>query len=193
MLGLQLEAGRWVCLAALIIVAALRSSPVSAFDTWLAQRDRGVVRQSLDYSCGLAALATVLSEFGPAVSEASLLDDLGVPSPGARPGISFADLSMLARKRGFRARGVAVRSSLLPRLQGQPVIVAMMIDGRAHFSVLRQASEDGAVWLADPSWGNRRLAAWEFRRYFVGDGELGRVLLVAPPGQQRGPPESRRQ
>ncbi|MEE4279666.1 MAG: cysteine peptidase family C39 domain-containing protein [Halieaceae bacterium] len=175
-----MEAGRCLRVAALVIAAALRPESAAAFDTWVAQRDRAVVRQSLDYSCGLAALATVLSELGPAVSEASLLGDLGVQASGSRPGISFADLSRLARERGFRARGVAVRPSLLPRLRGQSVIIAMTIDGRAHFSVLREASEDGAVWLADPSWGNRRLAAWEFERYFVDEGGLGRLLLIAP-------------
>lgn len=56
----------------------------------------------------------------------------------------------------------------------------MQKSGDDHFSVLRGISED-AVWLGDPSWGNRRLsvhqfpAMWETRD----DSDYkGKVLLI---------------
>jgi predicted double-glycine peptidase len=137
------------------------------------------VRQSRDYSCGLAALATVLTRLGSPVSEEELLEEIA-RGDTIHPEVSFSDLARLARERGFRALGVAIAPDLLPRLRGRPAIVALNVDGSAHFSVLRAAHADGAVWLADPSWGNRRLAGWEFERYFSANGERGRVLLIVP-------------
>lgn len=207
-----------------LAVLALATAPAQAFETWVERRDAGVIRQSLDYSCGLAALATVLSDLGTPVSEAELLSALfagpassqgdtprrdadapvlsppaEAPAPGAEHrDISFADLARLARQRGFSALGIAAPLETLKKLR-VPAIVAMDIDGRAHFSVLRAVAHDGAALLADPSWGNRRLAAWEFERYALSDaaGEDGgrplcRLLLLGPSDTPQADPGAAR-
>ena len=123
------------------------------------------MRQGYDFSCGLAALATLMSWQGVAATETELLAELGDTGEAAERKISFADLATLARRRGFAAQGVAVPTESLKGLR-RPAIVALQTEGRAHFSVLRAVAPDGAVLLADPTWGHRRLAAWEFRRVF---------------------------
>ena len=134
----------------------------------MARRDAEVVRQQRDYSCGLAALATLLRFDGVHLDENELLEQLLEGRPGRRVddgGVSLADLAWLAAQQGFPARGYYLDSAALRNLR-QPVIVALEVNGRAHFSVLRSVSDDGVAHLADPSWGNHRVAAWEFSTMF---------------------------
>ncbi|MEQ8514374.1 MAG: cysteine peptidase family C39 domain-containing protein, partial [Chromatocurvus sp.] len=97
------------------------------------------MRQEKDFSCGLAALATLLTYyFERPVSEAQLLARLELPAPdvladalvardvpaAARArlatlqdkGVSLATLAELARSYGLPARGVRIRPDLLSRL-----------------------------------------------------------------------------
>lgn len=161
------------------------------FETWVERRDHGVVRQERDFSCGLAALATILSwSVGESVTESELLRELLVqletstPRSIAQGGVSFADLARLAAGRGHSVLGVEVPVAAFTTLR-RPAIVALQADGQAHFSVLRAVDEDKVVWLADPTWGNRRLSMRQFERLFAhypGAGPQeprGRVLLVS--------------
>lgn len=184
-------------IAAFAAVLVLASPGIFAFETWIERRDRGVVRQERDFSCGLAALATLLSTTGGSeVTENELLGELlgdrahtahRVKESASRienGGVSFADLARLARVRGREAFGVRITPAALQRLRS-PAIVALQVNGRAHFSVLRGLDENGVADLADPTWGNRRLSSIEFERAFLsGAGTAlapgtGRVLLVS--------------
>lgn len=173
------------------------------------------MRQSLDYSCGAAALATILTHYyGAAVTERALLGDLlkkreeqadkggkegkeakdgkewkeeqAGASASRSPGLSFDDLAMLARDRGFLALGVSAQYADLARLR-HPAIVALDLEGRQHFSVLRRAGAN-SVALADASWGNRNMHAATFRQYFLHDaaGTRGRLLLILEKTGARG-------
>jgi len=175
----------------LVAMLATRAQFANAFETWTEQRDRGVERQSLDYSCGLAALATLMSLGNPVrVTERDLLVQLADlrAAPDWRViedrGVSFADLARLAALHGREALGLAVETRALQALKGA-AIVALDLGGQAHFSVLKAVYPEGGVWLADPSWGNRRLGAWEFEALFAPNGGRGRVLLVSPPDGAR--------
>ncbi|MEM9314390.1 MAG: cysteine peptidase family C39 domain-containing protein [Pseudomonadota bacterium] len=138
-----------------------------AFQSWVERRDSGLVRQAYDFSCGLAALATLMNWHGVSVTEAELLAELGDTWRTQQRRISFADLATLARRRGFLAQGVAVPTESLKGLR-RPAIVALRTEGRDHFSVLRAVSPDGVALLADPTWGHRRMAEWTFRRALEG-------------------------
>ena len=163
---------RWVLAPVLLLVAGACQAG-APFESWLERRDKGVIRQQFDYSCGLAALATILTHhYADPVDELELLQALtiaaGTDGAGAgdrRVGVSFADLAALAGLRGYLARGLSLPLADLARLR-QPVIVALSVNRRAHFSVLERVDARGVFHLADPSWGNRRLSAAEFRRYF---------------------------
>ena len=62
-------------IAALAVSLALAPTTAVALETWVDLRDRGVVKQSLDYSCGAAALATLAqSQWGWALTEAQVVD-----------------------------------------------------------------------------------------------------------------------
>lgn len=181
-------------LASCVFSASQVSADDPRFQDWLQLRDDGVVRQQRDFSCGLAALATLLElQFGLAVSEQSLLEELLLIDERdvANAGVSFAALVALANQRSIHGFGVSVNYTTLRKLR-QPAIVALSVNGRDHFSVLKRIDETGNVWLADPSWGNRRLAEWQFAPMFlfpsdkgVGRNSGGRLLLFQATTQAK--------
>lgn len=130
-------------------------------------RDRGVVRQQLDYSCGAAALATLLTYgLNAPTDEQSLLRAVFDPlSPAQlvelqKTGLSLRDLQVLAEQRGFKAQGFRLRADQLTKLQ-RPVIVFIRPGGYRHFAVLKGV-RDGRAYLADPSLGNVRMPLTRF-------------------------------
>ena len=71
---------------------------------WTKLRDDSVVRQQLDYSCGAAALATLLSHYyGEPTTERQVLEQQTEPKPA-----TFSTLAELASAFGYQARGYAL-------------------------------------------------------------------------------------
>jgi predicted double-glycine peptidase len=164
------------------------------FRDWRSLRDEGLVRQQYDYSCGLAALATLLSGYyGLPVDEESLLERLDLPDPDARQslnsqGVSLALIAELAGEFGLRAQGLRVPTAALARLR-LPVIAYIEDRGEPHFTVVRGVDASGWIQLADSAWGNRLLSPAQFRRLFATEDDTrGRLLLVLPGNAQEGPP-----
>jgi uncharacterized protein len=130
-------------------------------------RDMHVVKQRKDYSCGAAALATLMTYyFRDPISEqrirelalAGLSKDKKTIKKLA--GFSLLDLKQVAVKRGYQAAGFKLNFEQLLRLQA-PVIVFISPLGYPHFAVLRDI-RGGRVYLADPARGNLRLSAARF-------------------------------
>jgi predicted double-glycine peptidase len=130
-------------------------------------RDQNVVKQRFDFSCGAAALATLLRYgFGNSVTEAQVmvrLFDLPTEAEKAdrrRTGFSLLDLQRVAQTQGYDAQGFRLEPGQLPMLGG-PVIVFIEPRGYKHFAVLRGIRGD-RVYLADPSRGNIRMPMYTF-------------------------------
>lgn len=148
-------------------------------------RDENLIRQRFDFSCGAAALATILRYgFGDAVTEAdilrqlfSLLADDEQPAV-RRTGFSLLHLQRVAQARGYKAQGFRLAPDELPQLGG-PVIVFIEPRGYAHFAVLRGVRDD-RVHLADPSRGNMRMAAHTFLDTWLQDDGRGIIFVVEP-------------
>ena len=148
---------------------------------WKTLRDAQVVKQDLDYSCGAASLATLLNSFyGQDLTEEALLKAMDKGDGRA----SFEDMAKALPKFGFRAQGFAASWEQLTRLK-MPVIVYVKHRKNDHFSVLRGINQD-AVWLADPSLGNRTysrqqfLAMWQTRQDSENDDLSGKFLAILP-------------
>lgn len=149
--------------------------------SWKSRRDAHVVKQDLDYSCGAAALATLLNEFyGQSLSEAVLLNAMSKGDMRA----SFEDMQRALPRFGFKAQGFAATYEQLARLR-VPVVVYLRYRKDDHFSVLRGIDEH-TVWLADPSLGNRTyskeqfLDMWETRQEKTSAELSGKFLAVVP-------------
>jgi predicted double-glycine peptidase len=148
-------------------------------------RDQKLVKQRFDYSCGAAALATVLRYgFGDEVTERDILKELFDLLPedeeGLRrkEGFSLLDLQHVAQARGYKAQGFRLEPQYLAKLGG-PVIVFIEPRGYKHFAVLRGVRGD-RVYLADPSRGNLRMPAYRFLDSWLGDKGTGIIFVIEP-------------
>lgn len=145
--------------------------------SWKAQRDFGIVKQDLDFSCGAASVATLLNNFyGQNLTEEEVLNKMDKTQMRA----SFDDMQRIMPELGFEAKGYALPFEQLAQLK-IPVIVYLKYRKTDHFSVLRGINGD-TVWLADPSLGHvsmsraQFLDAWETR----GEEMAGKILAVLP-------------
>lgn len=158
----------------------------------LARRDAGVVKQRFDYSCGSAALATLLTYgLNDPVDELTLMRTLLEPlSPDElaalqKKGLSLLHLQGLAQKRGHKAQGFRLHASQLAKIS-RPVIVHIKPGGYEHFAVLKGVRGD-RVYLADPSLGNVRMPLYRF--FDMWADESGRGVIFAVERSSGGWPE----
>lgn len=146
--------------------------------TWQAIQKKNVVKQNVDYSCGSASLATILTYFyDQPTTEAQVIKDLALNKQMA----SFQDLANVSQKYGFIGKGIATNYDSLKKIK-IPAIVYLNHNRTDHFSVLR-AIDDTHVYLADPSWGNRTLTRKQFEKIWNtrNDSQYqGKVLLILP-------------
>lgn len=154
--------------------------------------DENVVKQNYDYSCGAAALATLLTyAVSDRVSESEIIKQLMAPLTKhqqllkQKEGFSLADLQNVALQRGLKSAGFRVLPDYLPKLKS-PVIVFTQPFGYKHFAVLRGVQGD-SVFLADPSRGNIRIPTNRFLDEWLDEKGKG-VIFVAEP--QKGWPEN---
>ncbi|MCC7632817.1 C39 family peptidase [Stenotrophomonas rhizophila] len=157
------------------------------------QRFRNVVRQHTDYSCGAAALATLLRHaYHLEADEGTVIEGMmGVADPQLvhQRGFSLLDVKRYVESLGMRGRGYRVDEERLRSLR-VPGLVLMDVRGFRHFVVLKQVRGD-VVDLADPILGNRSipvsefLAAWPSRAVFVVIGsDFDRNTVLLQPGQR---------
>jgi len=143
-------------------------------------RDQYIVKQQLDYSCGAAALATLMTYyFGDKTSEQETLQRLSDVLANLseeqlarkkRIGFSLLDLKIVAQQKGYDAAGFKLTLDQLRQLVA-PVIVYVHPLGYHHFAVLRGIAGD-RVFLADPGRGNLRMSLARFSE------EYGGVIFV---------------
>jgi len=146
-------------------------------------KQRQIVMQQLDYSCGAASLATVIRYYwGDDIDEAYFLSrlpklNLTVEQMKDRieNGLTLTDLRDLATMAGYEA---SMGKLTFPELTAAkvPLIVGVTVRGHDHFVVFR--GWDGYfVYLADPIRGNIRTPANDF----VSQWQKNAILAIAKP------------
>jgi len=151
--------------------------------SWQALRDAGVTRQAYDYSCGAAALATLLATERNGVDELSILEgvfdglDDDERNQTMREGLSLLDLKKAAEIRGYQAEGYRVPAATLAKIQ-RSVIVFVKPGGYRHFAVFRGVRGD-RVFLADPARGNVRYPIWRFLEMWQDENGEGVVFITS--------------
>lgn len=153
--------------------------------SWTELRDQNVVKQKQDYSCGAAAVATVLRYYwGQDVLEGDVLDTLSISlTPAAledrtKNGLTMADLKVVCDRMGYAA-AVGKLDNLQKLSESKvPLVVSVKMGGTDHFVVYRGMAY-GMVFLADPFRGNTRVAESDFVRYWNDNA----VFVVAPEGK----------
>ncbi|WP_425507602.1 C39 family peptidase [Stenotrophomonas aracearum] len=157
------------------------------------RRFRNMVRQHTDYSCGAAALATILRyAYHLDADEGTVIEGMmGVSDPELvhQRGFSLLDIKRYVESLGMRGRGYRVDEDRL-RSMRIPGLVLMDVRGFRHFVVLKQVRDD-VVDVADPILGNRSipinefLESWPSRAVFVVIGsDFDRNTVLLQPGER---------
>lgn len=138
-------------------------------------RFSSTTRQQYDFSCGSAALATLLTyHYDYPISETvafKAMWDSGDQAKIRREGFSLLDMQRYLGSIGFKADGFAVPLQKLFDSK-LPAIVLISEKGYNHFVVIKGA-DDGRVLLGDPSSGTRSItrehfeSIWPTRLLFV--------------------------
>jgi predicted double-glycine peptidase len=141
---------------------------------------RHIVRQAYDYSCGSAALVTILNyHLGIPVTEQQAME--GMLEKGEkekiieRRGFSLLDMKRYVASLGVSGAGYRAEAKDLLELK-EPAIVPIDYAGAKHFVVLR-GIRDGVVYIADPSAGNIVFSLEEF----AGLWDKNTLFIVSPP------------
>lgn len=115
------------------------------------------IKQKYDYSCGSAALGTLLNKYlGESLDEKQVIS--GMLKYGdkeliiKRRAFSFLDMKRFVDALGYKGAGYKAKMSDLKNLDS-PGIVPIKLFGYRHFTVLK-GIHDGHVFLADPWKGN---------------------------------------
>ncbi|WP_020653677.1 C39 family peptidase [Massilia niastensis] len=168
---------RGLLLAALCGTLLAPARPVPAIELAVGQRVnvpvtsmkdikfKRTTRQQYDYSCGSAALATLLTHhYGTPTSEQTVFEQMftqGDQDKIKRQGFSLLDMQRFLASRGFRGDGfqLPIEKLIAEKL---PAIVLVTDRGYNHFVVIKGA-EDGRILMGDPSTGNRIVSLDRFR------------------------------
>lgn len=136
---------------------------------------RQTVRQELDFSCGSAALSTLLTyHYGDPVDEPTIFKAMwenGDHQKIRREGFSLLDLKHFLQSRGYSADGYVAPLSRLASV-GIPAIVLIRENGYNHFVVVK-GIRDGLVAVGDPSLGGHIYPLPEFEKMLA-----SRILFV---------------
>ena len=137
---------------------------VARVESMQALRFADIVRQRTDYSCGAAALATILRYgYHLDVDENVVIDGMmGLADPALvrQRGFSMLDIKHYVEALGMRGRGYRVDVARLRSLR-VPAIVLMDARGYRHLVVLKQV-HGNRVELADPILGNLSMMLGDF-------------------------------
>ena len=157
---------------AMVAVRMMQRGPV-IYKKILSLRERkfvNIVSQSLDYSCGAAAMATILTyHFGRDASEKTAIEGILKVADAKvvkKKGFSLLDLKRYAETIGYRAGGYRLKAEQLVKIK-IPTIVLIDVRGYSHFVVLKGVHGE-EVFLADPAWGNRIMSLKDFSRAWNG-------------------------
>ncbi|WP_042880509.1 C39 family peptidase [Cupriavidus necator] len=138
-------------------------------------RFKTTIRQQYDFSCGSAAVATLLTyQYGQPVSEELVFANMFVNGDQAKirqEGFSLLDMKRYLASQGFLADGYELPLSKLEETK-IPAIVLIVENGYHHFVVVKGVRGD-RVLIGDPARGTRSISRehfesiWESQLLFV--------------------------
>ena len=132
-------------------------------------RFKATTHQQYDFSCGSAAVATLLThQYDYPVTEQQVFEEmfaLGDQEKIRREGFSLLDIKTYLNVHQFQADGFALPLTKLLE-SGIPAIVLIAENGYHHFVVIK-GLRDGRVLIGDPSNGTRAVARTSFEAAWV--------------------------
>jgi uncharacterized protein len=154
-------------------VADTKVSTAPLILSWQQLRFRAIEKQSTEFTCGAASLATLAKHFlGRKITEEQVTAQIKKHHTDEswtklqKDGLSLYELKRAANELGFEAGAFKGSLDDLKELQG-PVIVHLNHGGFKHFVVFQTIKND-KIELADPIRGLLKLAPEEFRVAWTG-------------------------
>ena len=177
---------------AIAIAGEVQTSPGTSYPMHLTSlkeaRFRNTIRQKYDFSCGSAAVATLLTyQYGYPIDEQAAFDVMftnGDRAKIGKEGFSLLDIKRFLASRGFDADGFDVPLEKLDD-EGIPAIVLINERGYHHFVVIK-GYKNGRVLVGDPARGTRSMskrrfdAMWNNHVVFVIHNERDRAIFNSP-------------
>ncbi|WP_137885563.1 C39 family peptidase [Pseudomonas sp. 2FE] len=144
---------------------------------------RNVIRQAYDYSCGSAALTSMLDYFlGRNLQERQVMEGLlrygEADKIVARRGFSLLDMKRFVAALGYKSGGFRAAFSDLDELE-HPALVPIEYAGFKHFVVVRDVYNDH-VFVADPALGNISFTRTRFEEIW----DQNVLFVIFPSGQE---------
>jgi len=171
----QRLARRWTAALALLTSTSASAATIDLFGSgsrftvpvrsFSELRFHGVVRQQYDFSCGSAALATLLSShYGRPTTEQTVFRAMYEAGDQRRirmQGFSLLDMKRYVERLGYQANGYKVSLHDIEKTK-IPGIALITLQGYRHFVVVKGVSES-RVLLGDPARGLRAISREEFQ------------------------------
>ena len=130
---------------------------------------RSTVHQKYDFSCGSAALSTLLTyHYGYPVNEETIYKamwDKGDQAKIRKEGFSLLDMKHFLESKGYAADGYTASLDKLAQV-GIPAIVLIREGGYNHFVVIK-GIRDGKVAYGDPAQGSRVMDQAQFEHMMI--------------------------
>lgn len=144
------------------------------------QQFRGIVKQAYDYSCGSAALTTLLNGYiGEKLTEQETMNGLlrygEYDRIVERRSFSLLDMKRFVTALGYSSGGFKGQFSDLVKLD-KPAIVPIAYAGFKHFVVFKDYQK-GRVFVADPALGNLSFSAEHFQEIW----DNNTLFIIEPP------------
>ncbi|QPF73655.1 C39 family peptidase [Roseateles sp. DAIF2] len=145
-------------------------------------RFRSTIRQQFDFSCGSAAIATLLAHhYRHGVNEQTVFEGMyrhGDQEKIKREGFSLLDMKRYLQTLGFEANGFEATLEMLGRAN-IPAIALIQEQGYHHFIVIKGLRQ-GRVLIGDPSGGLRAMSQASFQQIWT-----NQILFVINNQQDR--------
>ena len=129
-----------------------------------------VIRQQFDFSCGSAALASLLTyHYDRPTTEEEVFTSMyeaGDQEKIQAQGFSLLDMKTYLARRGLVADGFQMTLEKVEQV-GVPVITLIQTGGYRHFVIIKGV-RDGEVLTGDPALGNRIYTADKFQLLWSG-------------------------
>lgn len=149
-------------------------------------QDSNLVKQEYDYSCGSAALATLLNYYlGEDLTESQVIYGMmeygDAQKIAKRRAFSLLDMKRFVKELGYR--GVGYKATIKDMFDieelNQNCIIPIEFMGYRHFTVLK-GFHGGHIFLADPFRGNTSYTISEFEEMWYENV----VFVVYPEGER---------
>ncbi|RDK10897.1 C39 family peptidase [Cupriavidus lacunae] len=129
-------------------------------------RFKSTIRQQFDFSCGSAAVATLLTyQYGHPINEAAVFQSMYINGDRQKiraEGFSLLDMKRFLAALGYEADGFELPLSKLEETQ-VPAIVLIVENGYHHFVVVKGVKGD-RVLVGDPARGTRAMSRAQFEK-----------------------------